>query len=74
MEYFLQYIHNNNDSNHLTLLDDEPEVLLIDNQPLINFTFKEDRLYYITFSIKTKPILQSFKIKLVNLKNNQIDE
>lgn len=65
-EYFLQYVHQAGDNSCLTLINDAPEFSQINNNPLLNYIFKEDRLYYITFSVKAKSTAQSFKLKLLN--------
>lgn len=75
IEHPFQYIHKNNDNNHLTLLDDDPQILSLNNQPLLDFIFKEDRIYYITFAVKSRAKEeQSFNVKLINLENNQSEE
>ena len=74
MSYFLQYIHGKGDNDCLTLINDIPEFSLINGNPLLNYIFKEDKLYYITFSVKSKSVPQTFKIELVDLKDDRTFE
>lgn len=51
---------------------DFSDFLLKDNKIILNYIFKENKIYYITFSVKTKPASQSFKLELINL-NDSVD-